>query len=172
MREWGYLVIGVVALMISNKILSGQEPDVCRKMLEDTLTNHQMTLLSYEVLPDEREIIMQRLQALCQTGASPVVLTLGGTGVRPNDWVPEATREVIDKEIPGIAEAMRAESLKKVRTAMLSRGIAGIKDKTVIINLPGSPKGVKENCEVVLPLLDHIVQKIGFSHTKKDSACS
>ena len=66
-------MIGVVALMISNKILSGQEPDVCRKMLEDTLTNHQMNLLSYEVLPDEREVIVQRLQALCQTGTSPVV---------------------------------------------------------------------------------------------------
>ena len=92
--------------------------------------------------------------------------------MRPTDWVPEATREVIDKEIPGIAEAMRAESLKKVRTAMLSRGIAGIKEKTLIINLPGSPRGVKENCEVVLPLLDHIVHKIGFSQTKKDSACS
>ncbi len=148
--------------MISQKILSGQEPDPCREILDNTLTNHQMTLLSYDVLPDERESVVQALQALCQTGASPVVLTLGGTGVRPTDWVPEATREVIDKEIPGIAEAMRAESLKKVRTAMLSRGIAGIKDKTVIINLPGSPKGIKENCGVVLPLLEHIVQKVGF----------
>ncbi len=148
--------------MISQKILSGQEPDACRKILEETLTKHHMTLLSYEVLPDEREAIVQRLQALCQAGDAPVVLTLGGTGVRPTDWVPEATREVIDKEIPGIAEAMRAESLKKVRTAMLSRGIAGIKEKTVIINLPGSAKGAKENCEVVLPLLEHLVQKIGY----------
>ncbi len=156
-------MICVVALMISDKILSGQEPDVCRKMLEDTLTKYQMTLLSYEVLPDQREIIAQRLHAHCQEGVAPVVFTLGGTGVRPTDWVPEATRDVIEKEIPGIAEAMRAESLRKVRTAMLSRGIAGIKDKTVIINLPGSPKGMKENCEVVLPLLEHIVQKVGFS---------
>ncbi len=148
--------------MVNQKVFSGQEPDRCRKILEDTLTNHQMTLLSYEVLPDQREVIVQRLQAHCETGDSPVVLTLGGTGVRPTDWVPEATKEVVEKEIPGIAEAMRAESLKKVRTAMLSRGIAGIKGKTVIINLPGSPKGIKGNCEVVLPLLDHIVQKVGF----------
>ena len=148
--------------MVNQKVFSGQEPDRCRKILEDTLTNHQMTLLSYEVLPDQREVIVQRLQAHCETGDSPVVLTLGGTGVRPTDWVPEATKEVVEKEIPGIAEAMRAESLKKVRTAMLSRGIAGIKGKTVIINLPGSPKGIKENCEVVFPLLDHIVQKVGF----------
>lgn len=79
---------------------------------------------------------------------------------------------MVDKEIPGIAEAMRAESLKKVRTAMLSRGIAGIKDKTVIINLPGSAKGIKENCGVVLPLLEHIVQKIGFFEEKKGLAFS
>ena len=131
-----------------------------------------MTLLSYEVLPDQRELIVQRLQTLCETGIAPVILTLGGTGVRPTDWVPEATREVIEKEIPGIAEAMRAESLKKVRTAMLSRGIAGIKESTVIINLPGSAKGVKENCEVVLPLLEHIVQKIGYVEEKKDSTIS
>ncbi len=159
-------MIGVVALMVSNKIFSGEEPDVCRKILEETLTNHQMILLSYEVLPDEREAIVQRLQALCQAGGSPVVLTIGGTGVRPTDWVPEATREVIEKEIPGIPEAMRAESVKKVRTAMLSRGIAGIKEKTLIINLPGSVKGMKENCEVFLPLLDHIVEKIGHRTIK------
>ena len=155
--------------MISTKILSGQEPDICRKPLIETLTNYQMTLLSYEVLPDQRELIVQRLQALCETEIAPVILTLGGTGVRPTDWVPEATLEVVDKEIPGIAETMRAESLKKVRTAMLSRGVAGIKERTVIINLPGSVKGMKENCEVVLPLLDHIVQKIGYVEKKETS---
>ena len=158
--------------MISQKIFSGQEPDGCRKILEETLTNYQMTLLSYEVLPDQRGLIVQRLQAHCEKGASPVVLTLGGTGVRPTDWVPEATKEVIEKEIPGIAEAMRAESLKQVRTAMLSRGIVGITGKTLIINLPGSPKGIKENCEVIFPLIDHIVRKIGFSEEKKDLAFS
>jgi molybdenum cofactor synthesis domain-containing protein len=162
-------VIGVAVLMISSKILSGQEPDICRKPLIETLTNYQMTLLSYEVLPDQRELIVQRLQALCETEIAPVILTLGGTGVRPTDWVPEATLEVVDKEIPGIAETMRAESLKKVRTAMLSRGVAGIKERTVIINLPGSVKGMKENCEVVLPLLDHIVQKIGYVEKKETS---
>ena len=165
-------MIGVAVVMISTKVLSGQEPDNCRKTLEDTLTKYQMTLLSYEIIPDQRELIAQRLQARCETGIAPVILTLGGTGVRPTDWVPEATREVIDREIPGIAEAMRAESLKKVRTAMLSRGIAGIREKTLIINLPGNAKGVKENSEVVLPLLDHIVQKIEYVEKKKDPAIS
>ena len=158
--------------MINQTVYSGQEPDRCREILERTLTNHQMTLLSYEVVPDDRNLIVQRLKSHCQKGISPVLLTLGGTGVRPTDWVPEATREVVEKEIPGIAEAMRAESLKKVRTAMLSRGIAGIKDQTVIINLPGSPKGIKENCDVVLPLLDHLVQKMGYVTNKHDETCS
>ena len=109
--------------MVNQKVFSGQEPDSCRKILEDTLTNHQMTLLSYEVLPDQREVIVQRLQGLCEAGDSPVVLTLGGTGVRPTDWVPEATKEVVDKEIPGIAEAMRAESLKKSKLLCFLEGL-------------------------------------------------
>ena len=154
-------MIQVAVLVISNKILSGQEPDKIRKTLESTLTNHQMTILSYEILPDERQAIAGRLEKLCEVSNPQVVLTLGGTGVRPTDWAPEATRDVVDKEIPGIGEAMRAESLKKVRTAMLSRGIAGIKGKTLIINLPGSGKGARENLEIVLPLLDHIVEKMG-----------
>jgi molybdenum cofactor synthesis domain-containing protein len=160
------MVIGVAALMISNKIFSGQEPDTGRNILEDTLTNHQITLLSYEVLPDEREVIVKRLQSLCQNETLSVVLTLGGTGVRPTDCVPEATREVIDKEIPGIAEAMRAESLKKVRTAMLSRGMAGMKNKTLIINFPGSVKGIQDNGALIFPLLDHMVHKIGKAESR------
>ena len=79
--------------------------------------------------------------------------------MRPTDWAPEATQDVIDKEIPGIAEVMRAESLKKVKTAMLSRGVAGIRGSTIIVNLPGSPKGVKENLTTFLPILEHMVGK-------------
>ena len=154
-------MIRVAVLVISDKILSGQEPDKHRKTLEDILTNYQLTLLSYEVVADDRQTISHRLLTLCQTPTPHIVFTLGGTGVRPTDWAPEATRDVIEKEIPGIGEAMRAASLKKVGTAMLSRGTAGIKGTTLIINLPGSVKGAQENLEVVLPLLDHMVAKIG-----------
>lgn len=153
-------MIRVAVLAISNKILSGQEPDENRKSLESILTNHQLTLLSYEVIADDRQTISHRLETLCQTTVPHIIFTLGGTGVRPTDWAPEATKDVIEKEIPGIGEAMRAESLKKVGTAMLSRGTAGIKGTTLIINLPGSVKGAQENLEVVLPLLDHMVEKI------------
>lgn len=154
-------MIGVAVLAISNKILSGQEPDENRKSLEGILTNHQLTLLSYEVVADDRQTISHRLATLCQATAPHIIFTLGGTGVRPTDWAPEATRDVIEKEIPGIGEAMRTASLKKVGTAMLSRGTAGIKGTTLIINLPGSVRGAQENLEVVVPLLDHMVAKIG-----------
>ena len=145
--------------MVSSKILGG-ENDSCREILEETLTKHHLGLLSYEVIPDDRPTIAQRLQEICETLAPPILLTLGGTGVRPTDWVPEATREVIEKEIPGIGEAMRAESIKRVRTAMLSRGTAGLKGGTLIVNLPGSPKGVRENLDIVAPLLEHTVEKV------------
>lgn len=159
-------MIQVAVLTISNKILSGGEPDRNRQLVEDLLTNHQLSLLSYEVVGDDRQTISDRLSALCQINAPHIIFTFGGTGVRPTDWAPEATRDVIDKEIPGIGEAMRAASLQKVRTAMLSRGTAGIKGNTLIINLPGSLKGIQENLEIILPLLDHMVEKIGGLATR------
>ena len=154
-------MIRVAVVVISSKIQSGQNPDENRKPLERILTNHQLTLLSYDVVADDRQAISRQLVTLCETAAPHIILTLGGTGVRPTDWAPEATKDVIEKEIPGIGEAMRAESLKKVRTAMLSRGTAGIKGTTLIMNLPGSVKGVQENLNIVLPLLEHMVEKMG-----------
>ena len=118
------------------------------------------SLAAYEVVPDERDAIRDRLKALCDGGTADVVLTVGGTGVRPTDVVPEVTREVADKEIPGIGEVMRGESLKKVQTAVLSRGTAAIRGRTLIVNLPGSPSGACENLSVVLPVLEHTIDKI------------
>lgn len=158
-------MIRVAVVLISSKIQSGQKPDENRKPLERILTNHQLTLLSYDIVADDRHAISHRLMMLCETNAPQIILTLGGTGVRPTDWAPEATRDVIEKEIPGIGEAMRAESLKKVRTAMLSRGTAGIKGTTLIMNLPGSINGVQENLNIVLPLLEHMVEKMGSMAT-------
>lgn len=86
---------------------------------------------------------------------------MGGTGVRPTDWTPEARRDVIEKEIPGLGEAMRQNSLKKVRTALLLRGTAGIRGRSLVVNLPGSVNGAKENLAVIQPILEHTVDKIG-----------
>jgi len=152
--------VNVAVLVVSNKILKGLEPDKGKADLEAICREQGMSMISYQVIADDREAIRDQLTNLCHAGRFQVIFTVGGTGVRPTDWAPEATRDVIDKEIPGIGEAMRAESLKKIRTAMLSRGIAGIRGKTLIVNLPGSLKGARENLQVLLPILDHTVDKI------------
>lgn len=106
------------------------------------------------VIPDEFEQIVAMLQDWCEAGLD-LILTSGGTGFAPRDVTPEATRAVIDREAPGIAEALRAESLKVTRHAMLSRAVAGMRGRTLIINLPGNPKAVRENLDVLLPVLPH-----------------
>jgi len=153
-------MMSVALLVISSKIASGVEPDRGRDALEQVIRELPGTVVSYDVVPDERKAITERLVKICEESKPDVLLTVGGTGVRPTDWAPEATRDVVEKEIPGIGEAMRQESLKKVRTAMLSRGTAGTRGATLIVNLPGSPKGAKENLGVLLPILDHTVEKI------------
>ncbi|MGH7206365.1 MAG: MogA/MoaB family molybdenum cofactor biosynthesis protein [Nitrospiraceae bacterium] len=153
-------MLRIAILVISGKIVSGEESDQGREALERMVSELPGTIAAYEIVPDDRKAIRDRLVRLCEDGTSDVILTIGGTGVRPTDWAPEATRDVIEKEIPGIGEAMRQESLKKVRTAMLSRGTAGIRGATLIVNLPGSPKGARENLAVILPVLDHTVEKI------------
>jgi molybdopterin adenylyltransferase len=150
----------VAVVVISSRIAAGTEPDAGRAALEEMIRALPGQVAAYEAVPDERKTIRERLQALCDETRPDVVLTVGGTGVRPGDWAPEATRDVIEKEIPGIGEAMRQESLKKVRTAMLSRGTAGVRGGTLIVNLPGSVKGAKENLGVLLPILEHTVEKI------------
>ncbi len=153
-------MIRAAVLVVSSKIAGGQEEDKGKAALAQMVESIPASLASYQVVPDERKEIRERLQALCDGGAVDVILTVGGTGVRPTDVVPEVTREVVEKEIPGIGEAMRQESLKKVQTAMLSRGTAGICEETLIINLPGSPRGARENLSVVLPVLEHTIEKI------------
>lgn len=107
-----------------------------------------------DVIPDEFEVISRTLRDWCDAGLD-LVLTSGGTGFAPRDVTPEATRAVIEREAQGIAEALRAESLKVTRHAMLSRAVAGIRGTTLIVNLPGNPKAVRENLDVLLPILPH-----------------
>jgi len=114
----------------------------------------------YEILPDEKTAIIGVLNRLSDSGDIDLIITTGGTGVAPRDVTPEATAEVIERELPGMAEAMRAESLKKTPHAMLSRAIAGIRNQTLIVNLPGSPRAARENLSVLLPALPHAIEKI------------
>ncbi len=153
-------MLRVGILVVSSKIVSGAEPDKGRQAMEQMVGEVSGAVVAYEGVPDDRKAIRERLIALCEEHAPDVILTMGGTGVRPTDWTPEATRDVIEKEIPGIGEAMRQESFKKVRTAMLSRGTAGTRGKTLIVNLPGSPKGARENLAVLTPILEHAVEKL------------
>jgi molybdopterin adenylyltransferase len=153
-------VIRVAVLVVSSKIAGGQEDDKGKTELVQLVESIPASLAAYEVVSDEREAIQRGLVDLCANDEVDVVLTVGGTGVRPTDVVPEVTRGIVEQEIPGIGEAMRQESLKKVQTAMLSRGTAGVFEEVLIINLPGSPRGARENLSVVLPVLEHTVDKI------------
>ncbi|MEK7873890.1 MAG: MogA/MoaB family molybdenum cofactor biosynthesis protein [Chloroflexota bacterium] len=112
----------------------------------------------YAIVPDERERIAEVLREWADSGQVDLILTTGGTGLGPRDVTPEATRDVLDREAPGLAEAMRADTLKKTPFAMISRQVAGARGRCLIVNLPGSPKAVRECLEVVLPVLPHAVE--------------
>lgn len=117
-------------------------------------------LCEYVIVPDEKDIISASLIRLCDETDTDVIFTTGGTGFAPRDVTPEATKSVIEKEVPGIPEAIRQKSLEITPKAMLSRAAAGIRGKTLIINLPGSPKAVRESLEVVMPVLEHAVETL------------
>ncbi len=112
------------------------------------------------VVPDEAAVIRRALLHFCDVLGLDLIVTTGGTGVDPRDVTPDATRDVIDREVPGMAEAMRAQSQRTVPTAMLSRAVVGVRGKTLIVNLPGSPGGAVENLDVLLPVLPHAIGKI------------
>jgi molybdenum cofactor synthesis domain-containing protein len=146
-------------LTISDKGSRGEREDLSGPEICQVLTSLPARLEAYEVIPDEEEIIARKLIEYADRKGLNLILTTGGTGLSPRDVTPEATRKVLDKEVPGIAEAMRAEGLKITPTAMLSRAAAGIRGRSLIINLPGSPRAVWENLMVVLPALKHALEK-------------
>lgn len=117
-------------------------------------------VIAYEIVPDDKDILIRRLIHFSDGLACDLILTTGGTGLAPRDQTPEATRAVIEKEIPGIQEAIRQEGRAKTKFSMLSRAVAGVRGKTLIINLPGSPAGVQEAFEVVQPVLFHAVELV------------
>jgi len=145
-------------LTVSDRSASGERVDLSGPTLAQTVMEQGWQVVQRAVLPDEMTSLRELLAAWADSGEMDVILTTGGTGFSPRDVSPEATQAVIERVVPGLAEAMRAASLKITPHAMLSRAIAGIRKRTLIVNLPGSPKGARENLQVILPVLPHAVQ--------------
>ena len=139
----------------SDKGAAGQREDISGKVLIELLEKEGFTVKNYCVLPDERVVIADKLRYLCDELQVTLILTTGGTGFSPRDITPEATKDVIERATPGIPEAMRLASLAITPKAMLSRAEAGIRGRSLIINMPGSPKAVKESFEAIQPALGH-----------------
>ena len=145
-------------LTLSDRSARGEREDTSGPALVRLIQAEEWSVTKQALLPDNESAIRAILCEWADSGELDVILTTGGTGFAPRDVTPEATRAVIDRESPGLAEAMRAASLKITTHAMLSRIVTGIRKKTLIINLPGSPKGAVENLQVVIPILPHAVQ--------------
>ena len=147
-------------ITISDKGSRGEREDKSGPEIIAMLESMGITILHSKVIPDDEELIKEALIEYADVKRLDLILTTGGTGVSPRDVTPDATLQVIEKEVPGMAEAMRRESAKITPHAMISRAVAGIRGASLIINLPGSPKGVRENLAVLLPALNHAVEKI------------
>ncbi len=145
----------VAILTVSDKGSRGERVDESGKIIKEMMEKEGNEVVFYQVIPDEKRLIAKDLRILVDNEKVDLILTTGGTGFSLRDVTPEATLSVIDKVVPGFTEAMRAESLKITPNAMLSRAVSGIRGKTLIINLPGSPKAVRECLEVVLPAIPH-----------------
>lgn len=145
-------------LTLSDRSARGERDDSSGPALARLIQDEGWSVTKQDLLPDEESAIREMLIAWADSSELDVILTTGGTGFSPRDVTPEATRAVIDREAPGLAEAMRAASLKVTPHAMLSRIVTGIRKRTLILNLPGSPKGAVENLQVVMPVLPHAVQ--------------
>ncbi len=151
-------MISLAIITLSDKGSKGEREDLSGQTIRELVSTMGMTVKHYEIIPDERDILKERLLRLSRE--VDLILTTGGTGLAPRDITPDVTLEVIDREIPGIAEAMRMEGLKKTARAMLSRAVAGVKGQCLIVNLPGSPKAVREGLEAIMEVIPHAVEKI------------
>ena len=149
--------IRAVAITVSDRCARGEQKDVSGNTLVELLRDAGADIVAHEVLADDLEPLAERLRDLAERGDLNLIITTGGTGFGPRDNTPEATLRVIEREASGLAETMRAESLKHTPMAMISRGVCGIRSGTLIINLPGSPKGVRVSFAVIKPVLSHAV---------------
>jgi len=147
-------------LTISDKGSKGERQDKSGVAIREILSKMGARIVNYDIIPDEKELIAEKLVNWADRDNLDVVITTGGTGLTPRDVTPEATLAVVDRIVPGFAEAMRAESLKKTPHAMLSRAVVGTRGQCLIVNLPGSPGAVRECLAVILPALPHAVETL------------
>ena len=147
-------------LTVSDKGHAGEREDTAGPELGRLLDPDCFKVAAYRVVPDEPQAIVAQLVAWCDEARLDLILTTGGTGLSPRDLTPEATLSVAEREVPGIPEAMRASGLTHTPHAMLSRGVAAIRGGTLIINLPGSPRGARQNLEAVAKALPHALEKL------------
>ena len=149
-------MIKAAVMTISDKGSRGEREDKSGEVIKDKLGLIKAEIVTYEIVPDERDIISEKLRSFAES--ANLILTTGGTGVSPRDVTPEATRDVIERELPGFSEAMRAESFKVTPRSIGSRAVSGMYKDTLIINLPGSPKAVSECLGVVLDAIPHVIE--------------
>lgn len=148
-------MIRVAIITVSDRSAHGERKDLSGNTIREMLGEIEAEVVWYKIVPDELEVIKSTLKEAIEKWEADLVLTTGGTGLAVRDVTPEATREVVEKIVPGICEAMRLESFKKTPRAILSRAIAGTRGRSLIINLPGSPRGVRESLAVILEALPH-----------------
>ena len=152
--------IKVGIITVSDKGSAGEREDKSGQLIAEMLRSLPVCVVSYKILPDEKDLIQDELLRLADDLQLDLILTTGGTGLSPRDVTPEATAGILHKQIPGVAEAIRWQSLQKTPYAMLSRAVCGIRGRSFILNLPGSPKAVAECLEVVMPVLPHAINKL------------
>jgi molybdopterin adenylyltransferase len=155
--ETGSARFSVALIVLSDRAASGERPDACIPLMREKL-GAAYDILSEQVLPDDPAALQAELIDLADSGRAALVLTSGGTGLAPRDRTPQATAAILDYEVPGIAEAIRSASIRITKSAMLSRALAGVRHRTLIVNLPGSPKAVGESLDVILPVLPHALE--------------
>ncbi len=162
-------MLRVGVLTISDKGAQGQRQDESGQVLAEAMSVLDVYVGKYEIVPDEKDVIAEKLALWADEGTLDVIFTTGGTGLSERDVTPEATMSVIDKIVPGLSEAMRARTYNITPMAILSRAVAGVRKKCLIVNLPGSPAGVQECLKVILPVVPHAVEIIRGDVTEHPS---